>query len=311
MWISGKASYPISTFICEFFRNQKPSECGYRVRGLARRIGDGNAKVVGHVLRGTGSGCADGSQRGLHENARGIFHVAVRDFIRFGVSQFHVTDRVRSILDGSSNAFAALATETHGPDHGATFTHLRFPLIADLGKIIGPAKSCATALGTVHDHDIVGRKADALICTRDCRIVPFGNFSEVDSGKSFRGKVQLRGDTGNIVKGNHRAHHGWKMKYSRAVFVRVGLELLVIHRAIGSAEVYGAFGDLLDAATGTDGLVIDRKIGVLLVVLVKPLGVHGVRKCGAGTGDRERIIRPQNSGYSKNYQEHSCDSLHS
>ena len=35
------------------------------------------------------------------------------------------------------------------------------------------------------------------------------------------------------------------------------LELLVVHGAVGGAEIDGAFGHLLDAAAGTDGLVVD------------------------------------------------------
>src|SRR5207245_6592668 len=84
--------------------------------------------------------------------------------------------------------------------------------------------------------------------------------------------------------------HGGKMKNSGAVLVLVGLELFVVHGAIGSAEIDGAFGDLFDAAARADGLIIDLKVGVFLVILVKPLGIHGIWKCCARTVDGERAI---------------------
>ena len=68
------------------------------------------------------------------------------------------------------------------------------------------------------------------------------------------------------------------------------LELIVVHGAIGSAEIHGAFGDLLDAAARADRLVIDLQMDVLLVVFVKPLGIHGIGKCRAGPGDRQRAV---------------------
>src|SRR5260370_9593071 len=95
------------------------------------------------------------------------------------------------------------------------------------------------------------------------------------------------------------------------MFVMISLELVVVHGAVGSGDIRGAFGHLLDAAAGADRLIVDLKIGVLLVVLVEPLGIHGVRKSRARSVDGERVIRPQNSRDGENYQEHSCNSLHS
>jgi len=44
-------------------------------------------------------------------------------------------------------------------------------------------------------------------------------------------------------------------------------------------------GRVANAAAGTDGLIVDLNIGVLFVVLIKPLGIHGVGKRGACPGD--------------------------
>src|SRR5260370_40993977 len=95
------------------------------------------------------------------------------------------------------------------------------------------------------------------------------------------------------------------------MFVLIGLELVIVHGTVGCAEIHSAFGHLLDAAARADGLIVDLKIGVLLVVLVEPLGIHGVRKCRTRSVDREHVIRPQNSRDGENYQKHSYTSLHS
>jgi len=105
-------------------------------------------------------------------------------------------------------------------------------------------------------------------------------------------KLSSAENAGNVVGRYVSAEHGGKVQDPEAVFVLKSLELLVVHGAIGSAEVHGAFGDLLDAAAGTDGLIVDLKIGVLFVVFVKPLGIHGVRKCRARAGDRESTFGP-------------------
>src|SRR5258708_37690581 len=100
------------------------------------------------------------------------------------------------------------------------------------------------------------------------------------------------------------------MQDSESVLVLIALELLVVHGTIRGAKIHGSFGDLFDAAAPTDGLVVDLNIGILLVVFIEPLRVHGVRKRCARTVDREGAIGPQNASYGENYQEHSSDSLH-
>src|SRR5260370_124308 len=110
--------------------------------------------------------------------------------------------------------------------------------------------------------------------------------------KGVRGKVQSRLETGNVVGGNGGAQHGGKVQEGESVLIVKNLELIVVHGAIGSTEIHGAFGDLLNAAAGANRLIVDLKIGVLLVVLVKPLRIHGVRKSGTRTVNRERAFRP-------------------
>src|SRR5687768_4065996 len=62
------------------------------------------------------------------------------------------------------------------------------------------------------------------------------------------------------------------------------LDLLVVHRPVGGAEVNRALGELADAATGPDGLVVDAHAG-RLGVRVEPLGVDRIGEGGAGAGE--------------------------
>src|SRR5712664_373211 len=297
--------------IGELLGNQKPGKAGDGISGLAGGVDDGNAEVIRHFLGLTGSGRANGREGSLYEYARSVLHIAIRDFIGFGVDQFDVTDGVRRILDRASYAFVAFAAEAHGPVDGRAVADLGLPLVAELRKIVGPDVGSAAAVRAMHDDDVVCGKIYALVDAGDGRVLPLGYFAEENAGKGARGKIQSRVDTGNVVGGNGGAEHRGKVQDAESVFILESLELIVVHGAIGTTEIHGAFGDLLNAAAGANRLIVDLKIGVLLVVLVKPLRIHGVRKSGTRTVDRERAIRPQNAGDGENYQEQSCKSLHS
>ena len=75
------------------------------------------------------------------------------------------------------------------------------------------------------------------------------------------------------------------------MLVLVSLHLLVVHGAVGSAEIDGAFGDLLDARAGADGLIVDLNVTVGLVVLVEPFRIDGIREGGAGAIDQQIALR--------------------
>src|SRR5260370_24768447 len=84
--------------IGELLGNQKPGKAGDGISGLAGGVDDGNAEVIRHFLGLTGSGGADGGERGFYEYAPSVLHIAFRDFICFCLYQFGLTDRRRSIL---------------------------------------------------------------------------------------------------------------------------------------------------------------------------------------------------------------------
>src|SRR5207249_3324973 len=124
-------------------------------------------------------------------------------------------------------------------------------------KKVGPDVSCATRFRAMHDDNVIGREARSLVCASDQRIVPLGHLAKVNARQGLRCKVQRCGDSGKVVGGNDGTEHGREMKDGAAVFVLESFGLIVIHGAIGGAEIDGTLGDLLNAAARTDRLIVD------------------------------------------------------
>src|SRR5579859_4728441 len=85
--------------IREFLRNQQPRETGNGIRRFPRGIGDRHPEILRHGLCGGCSGRTNARQVCLYKYAGGVFYVAVRNIVRNGVNQLHVSDGVRRVLD--------------------------------------------------------------------------------------------------------------------------------------------------------------------------------------------------------------------
>src|SRR5579863_2042175 len=94
------------------------------------------------------------------------------------------------------------------------------------------------------------------------------------------------------------------------MFILKGLELIIVHRSVGSAKIDGPLRHLFNTATGSDGLVIDLKVRVFLVILVKPLRVHRERESSSRAIDEESALRPCHTRNHEDCQDKSSDSLH-
>ena len=100
-----------------------------------------------------------------------------------------------------------------------TLADFVLPFFADLRKIICPDVGRAAAVRAVNHNDIVARKVHALVRASDCRIIPFGDFAEKNSRERFLRKIQLRGDAGNVVRGDVRSEHGREVQDRKTVLV--------------------------------------------------------------------------------------------
>jgi len=91
-----------------------------------------------------------------------------------------------------------------------------------------------------------------LVQRRDLRIIPFRDFSEIDSRENRTIQFQFR-IARNVIGDGHRAGDDRDVQnFARRIFHR-----LVSHRGIGSAEIDGLLEQLLNARAGADGLIIE------------------------------------------------------
>src|SRR5271167_2750095 len=205
--------------IREFSWNEQPGKTGDRISRFAWRVGNGNAEVVGHALCGP-RGCGrHACEICLDERAGRIFHGSIGHFILDGINQLDVAKGVGSLLDQPSHALIAFTAETCRPVHGSAFAYLAFPLIADLGEVIGPNVACAATIRTMNHDDVVPRKIYALVRAGDCRIIPFGNFSEKDSRQRLGSEIQICCDARDVVGGDDGAENRGEVQNGEAVLV--------------------------------------------------------------------------------------------
>ena len=115
--------------------DEEPGEPGDRVRVFAGRVGDRDAVVVGDF----GLPCRGGDrlQRRLDPGAVVILQLGRRQLVLIRVRQLDVADASVGLLDGSGDAFVALAAEAGRPVHALALTGTGLPLRRNLGEIIG------------------------------------------------------------------------------------------------------------------------------------------------------------------------------
>ena len=128
----------------------------------------------------------------------------------------------------------------------------------------------------------VAGERGAAVERGDGRVVPLGDFAQVDVGEGRA--VELQGtDAGQVVGDRHRASHGWDVED----FARSLGQALVAHRAVGRSEVDRALNDLLLAAARANRLVIDRNGWLDLFVVDDPFP----NKSGSGKSRPHPSVR--------------------
>ena len=135
-----------------------------------------------------------------------------------------------------------------------------------------PSERCTTAIAWV------GSLALGIELL-DRRIIPGLDFAEVNLGERRAVEHELARLDAVEVDDRHDAAHHHRELDEAALF-----ELGAGERRVGRAERHGLGLDLLDAAAGTDRLIVEADAGLLLIG-VRPLGVDRVGECRAGAGD--------------------------
>ena len=226
------------------------------------------------------SGCSlEGGVVRRDEIASAVLQQGVVHLVLLHVGVFDIADGIGQTVHESCNAFIALAASAHRPVHGRALANLGLPVRADLAQVIREDEAGTRTVGTAHRRDRVVRQCQRGIQRLQGRIVPFGDLAKVDVGQCSAVELELTGGNALDVDDRHHApDHGGELHQA------LGLQVFVLQRHVGSAEVHGLGFDLLDASARTDGLVIDLDAGGLVVVN-RPLGIQRRRKGGAGTGN--------------------------
>ena len=144
---------------------------------------------------------------------------------------------------------------------------------------------------------------DTGVGGNDFRVVPGLDFAEKDLGQGFPRQLDL--DVFQAFDVHHRHNAA---DHSRELEQTIFVQVFRFQGGIGSAELNRAGLDLANAATGSDGLIVDLVTGCL-VVHVCPGCVYRIRERSAGTiqGFAGSYGNGRNS---KEQCKHQCFELH-
>ena len=135
-----------------------------------------------------------------------------------------------------------------------------------------------------HGHSRVW-KLESRVALQQARVIPLLDLAHEDIRQHVRRELQFaRFDAGDVDHRNHPAHDHWELDQAGLV------QFLGLEGGVGSAEIDRPLRDLLDAATRSDGLIVQLDVR-LFRVCVGPLRIDRVGERRPGTGDGVRITR--------------------
>src|SRR5579859_1140250 len=99
----------------------------------------------------------------------------------------------------------------------------------------------------MNHYDIVTGQLHARIRLGDFRIVPLRDSSEINSGQSMLREIQRAGDSRDVVCRYDGAENRGEMQNADATLFFELRNLGVRHGSVGSAEINGTGGHLLNS----------------------------------------------------------------
>src|SRR5262249_5200624 len=117
-------------------------------------------------------------------------------------------------------------------------------------------------------------------------------FAEEDVGEQRSGKLERLRYVWEVIDDRDDADHRGHVQNRAALR---GRHFLVGHRCVARAEVDSLLGELLDAAAGSDRLVVDF-YSVLRGILAEPLRVDRLRERCASAGKVGATSRGRGGG---------------
>src|SRR5258706_765499 len=259
---------------------------GDRVGRCALAVDDGTRTEVGREVGGGGLG------GGRHAVGRTGDELAVRilDLGRWqvgldGVLELGVTDCAVGLLHAGRDAIVALRTDADWPLDFLALADARVPFRADRVEVRREGIRRAGAVGAMDDEDgLVGQRRPGVV-RGDRRVIPFLDRAKEDPGDVRGVEVQV-GYALDVEDHHDRAEGRRHVEDLRSG--RKGCDFRVLHRRVRGTEVDRLLGDPLDAAAGTDRLVVDLDVRIFRAVVLEPLRVERgwERRPRALEGDR-------------------------
>jgi hypothetical protein len=222
-----------------------------------------------------------------------VLHQGIGGVVLLGVGVFDIADGADGLFHEGRDTVIALATQARGPLDRVAGADLAGPGRALHRQVGGEQEAGARAVRAVNDGDRQVRQGDALVEGADLRVVPLLDVAQIDRGEQRSGQVDLaRLDARKVHHRDHAAHDCGELVEARAI------QLFELQRLVGRAEIDGLGLDLLDAAAGTDGLVVQTDPGLGLIGF-GPFGVDwrgergpGARQVGGLGGRTHHHHRP-------------------
>ena len=130
------------------------------------------------------------SRGGGDEVARFVLQLGRRNVVRESVGEFDVTDAARLLFDDRGHAVVALGAYSCQPLDALARTDFRLPVGTYKRQVAREVEGRSGGVGAVHHLDVGVRKRDALVESRDVRIVPLGDRAREDSRQGIGVKLQ-------------------------------------------------------------------------------------------------------------------------
>jgi len=268
-----------SVGVLDFLVHQDERRTGDRPAFVTRLVGQHQI----HARRGLPVGVGGSSHERFHARRNDfaglVLQVHQAQVVLGRVSELDITDRAIGVGDLAGDTSVRLGADTGRPRDGLAFTHVVGEIFADLGQVMREQEVGARAFRTVDRRDLGIRQIHVRVQLGDRLVVPAGDLALVDVGQRRAVQVERTPfDTFDVECRDHAAHD------HRPLHQAVLVELFLGHRCIAGAEGDRLGDDLLNAATGTDRLIVEADTGFILVG-VRPLRIDRVREGCAGAGN--------------------------
>ena len=246
---------------------------------LARLVGQHQVEARRLAPVRVGGSGTKGLVVGADEHTVLVLQQGVSHLVLQRVGIFDIADRPRQALHVGGHTFVALAGNAGSPFHRGVVADLVFPLGADLRQVVGENEGRAGTVGPRNHRDVLIGQLNAFVQRGDRGRIPLGDLAKINIGDHRAGEAYTaRLDALNIHHRHDTAHD------HRELHEAFFFQLLGSERRIGRAEIDRLGGNLLDAATRPDRLIVHADAGLGLVGF-GPLRVERIGKGRAGASD--------------------------